>query len=46
VHTEQVPSDEVTVLTISVPAGRLAATVTVNGTVIEPGPATVSSWVQ
>src|SRR6516162_2076210 len=34
VHTEQVPSDEVTVLTISVvPAGRLVATVTTNGTV-------------
>ena len=47
VHTEQVPSDEVTVLTISVvPAGRLVATVTTNGTVIEPGPATVTSWVQ
>jgi hypothetical protein len=36
-----------TVLTISVePAGRLVATVTVNSTVIEPGPATVTSCVQ
>lgn len=47
VHSEQVPSDEVAVLTIAVvPAARLAATVTAKMTVIEPGPATVSSSVQ
>jgi hypothetical protein len=47
VHAEQVPTDEVTVLTISVvPDGRLLATVTVKGIVIEPGPPTVTSWVQ
>ena len=44
---EHVPFDEVTLLAMMVvPAGRLAATVTVNSTVVEPGPATVTSWVQ
>jgi hypothetical protein len=44
-HDEQVPVDEVTVLTIVVVAGgRVAATVTSNGTVVELLAATVTSW--
>jgi len=46
VHDEQIPVDEVTVLIIvAVPAGKVAATVTWNGTVVELLAATVTSWV-
>jgi hypothetical protein len=46
VHDEQIPVDEVTVLTIvAVPAGKVAATVTSNGTVAEPMAATVTCWI-
>jgi hypothetical protein len=47
VHREQVPVDEVMVLTmLEAPTGRLAPTVTSNDTVAELLPATVTSWAQ
>jgi hypothetical protein len=47
VHDEQIPVDEVTVLTIvAVPAGKVALTVTSNGTVAELLAATVTARVQ
>jgi len=47
VHDEQVPVDEVALLTIVVvPAGKVGATVTSNGTVVELSAAAVTSSVQ